>query len=500
MHYKKLSAICLLLVSLFKVLSAQHGQFCSYEEVMLKNNPNRLEVEQNFFQNEQFIQDFIRDLRANKKAIPSSYTIPIVLHVFHNGADGMIDEAQAHSSIDVLNADMKGLNDDFNMINPRFDSIKATIDVEFCFASIDPEGNPTTGIIYYDNEPAMYNNINLKQFGWDNYRYLNIYLPKYATGGPSIYTANATYPNTATSNNGLDGIVHSSYRWGLGSLSELTTEDDRISIVTHEVGHWLNLFHTFQNGCSPPGDYVDDTPPSTGGDPEPVGCDNFNLTCGVESNGSNYMDYNLDCKKMFTEGQVERMLAALHLPVRTPIWSDENLISTGCSSVNNCGDLTVSFSGLPRSVPISSSFALTGMPAGGTFSGPGVTFNMLNTSLLTPGLYTINYNYSDADGCSGTSSQTVLVYAIVFNFVTYQLGTIEPKALPYVDVQFEVYQSNEYDIEIFNVAGKQLHQSHYQFNTGSHNKRFHLEPSANKGMYFMRVSSDDHTVIRKWVW
>jgi len=471
-----LSAYCLVCL-LLPSIQAQNNHPCSFEEVMLKNNQNPTQTLQNFENNEQFTKAFIKNLRAQKQNLPSTYVIPVVLHIFHNGEEGMISEEQAISSIEVLNADMKGLNDDFNDIPPRFDSIKATIDVEFCLATIDPQGNPTNGILYYDNEQAMYNSINLFQFAWDNFSYLNIYLPKYATGGPSIYTAYAYYPDINNSNNNGDGIVHSSYRWGLGNMSELTTEDDRISIVTHEVGHWLNLRHTFENGCSPPGDLVDDTPPTVGGDPAPTGCNNFGLTCNVPTNGSNYMDYNLNCKKMFTEGQVERMTAALHLPERNPLWSEENLIATGCASTNNCSGLTASFTGLPNSIAITNSVNLTGSPAGGTFSGPGVVFNVFNTSTLS-----------------------VLVYSIQFQFVNYELNTIEPKAAPqYADFQLEVHAAQPYAIDIFDVEGRILHQSKPYLNTGTYTERFYLDFPLQNGVFFMRVSTNDFNEIRKFI-
>jgi hypothetical protein len=77
------------------------------------------------------------------------------------------------------------------------------------------------------------------------------------------------------------------------------------------VGHWLGLFHTFQNGCSAPGDEVEDTPAEA----EPAfGCPIGRDTCPGrrEDAVTNYMNYSDDaCLNRFTFGQIARMLEAV---------------------------------------------------------------------------------------------------------------------------------------------------------------------------------------------
>ena len=94
----------------------------------------------------------------------------------------------------------------------------------------------------------------------------------------------------------------------------------------------IKLKDLLTEGKPKAGDYVNDTPPTLGGAIELSGCTNNDLSCSVSSNGENYMDYNHDCKKMFTQGQVDRMTAALNLPSRVTLWSPSNLIATGCTS------------------------------------------------------------------------------------------------------------------------------------------------------------------------
>lgn len=77
--------------------------------------------------------------------------------------------------------------------------------------------------------------------------------------------------------------------------------------LTHEVGHWLMLHHTFNSGCSASGDFVADTPKEA--------FPQFNCPVGADSCAApgldpihNFMDYSQDsCMDMFTQGQADRM-------------------------------------------------------------------------------------------------------------------------------------------------------------------------------------------------
>ncbi|MTI33403.1 GEVED domain-containing protein [Xanthovirga aplysinae] len=258
----------------------------------------------------------------------NQYTIPVVVHVFGDDFAGyQVNDDIIREAINQVNNDFNGMNSDFNDVIPQFSNLRGTLDISFEFAQIDPDGNATSGIIYY---PAAYgfgegssHNDEIQAVAWDNYKYLNLYIMlELYNDGATNASGVAWYPDTWMSDNNLARIVYNGrYLWGNGGDSEFQ------ATLTHEFGHWLNLIHTFgeDDSCFDD-DEVEDTPMTVAN----LDCNTSQETCSGAGipNSSNYMDYS-DCRRMFTLGQIDRMLVALQHDARWSLWQDENLSATG---------------------------------------------------------------------------------------------------------------------------------------------------------------------------
>lgn len=282
--------------------------------------------------------------------------IPVVVHIIHDmGSENLSDE-QIQNALDALNKNINGQDekmlDLYQGTYPKtpdiFAARRGDANIEFRLAKIDPYGEPTTGIVRVRSEltnvPENRNVVKSVSY-WNSYQYFNIWVVKDLPDDPgSMLLGYAQFPWSGSMS--TDGVVLISSQ--MKSVTSTT--------LTHEVGHWLGLRHTWGDAtCGD--DNVEDTPTqreSNGSghnpnDPTPtpalfpyhVGTQN--LGCVPDSMNPagemfmNYMDYTKDdyCT-MFTKGQNGVMDFTLagdeeEYGYREYMWSAENLDATGTS-------------------------------------------------------------------------------------------------------------------------------------------------------------------------
>ncbi len=212
--------------------------------------------------------------------------INVYFHVVNSGtgiSNGDISAQMISSQISVLNAAFASAGWSFNLVST----------------------DRTTNADWYTNcygsaEGAM--KAALHQGTADD---LNVYTCN-PSGGILGY---ATFPSSYTRSPSLDGVVLLFSSLPGGTATPYNLGDTG----THEVGHWMGLYHTFQGGCARQasgGDVVDDTPAEKSA---AFGCPANRDTCtGTKFPGvdpiTNFMDYTDDfCMDRFSAGQDTRM-------------------------------------------------------------------------------------------------------------------------------------------------------------------------------------------------
>jgi PKD repeat protein len=218
--------------------------------------------------------------------------------------------------------------------------------------------------------------------------------------------------------NPIDGIVvlHNAF----GTVGNLKSYTNMNRTLTHELGHYLGLFHTFHDtntctevSCSTGGDRVCDTPPTT------LNASCSSPACSGTQQVANYLDYtNQSCQNMFTEGQKVRMRTTLETQ-RTSMLS-----SLGCMPVYS------------RDAGITAVLAPVGTSCNTSYN-PVVTLTNFGSTALTA--VTINYNvngvgnntFSWTGNLASGSSTSVSLPAITVGLgnMTFYAFTSNPNGL-----------------------------------------------------------------------
>ena len=241
-------------------------------------------------------------------------SIPIVVHIIYHENMENVSNARVASQIDVLNEDYNNLAINRASIPEKYQDLVANMEIEFCLAHTDPNGNYTTGItrkstnidnigIARDNnsEYIIHQESKGGVDAWDPNLYLNIWVAD--MGG---LLGRSSFPWTADKS--LDGIVIDSKYFGRYESSQNPQGISLGRTATHEIGHYLGLYHlhgTENNDCNAD-DLVSDTPSQELAN---FGCpEQEPSSCGSPDMYMNFMDLTNDpCLKFFTLGQKQRV-------------------------------------------------------------------------------------------------------------------------------------------------------------------------------------------------
>jgi PKD repeat protein len=243
-----------------------------------------------------------------------------------------VSRAQVLDAIRIINEDFGRFSSDTNLVTAAFRPIFSNPRIRFRLAGKDPQGNCTDGITRTVSDLTNNAGDNVKSLvRWPSQRYLNVWVVRTIESGAGAY---AYIPGSVGP--ALDGIVCRADQFG--SIGSSNGGNFAARTLTHEIGHWANLLHTWgrtnnpgiQTNCNDD-DGVADTPNTIGVGNQ--GCNLNQNTCGSLDNVQNYMDYS-SCARMFTEGQKMRMRAALasNIGNRRGLSTNANLILTGTDS------------------------------------------------------------------------------------------------------------------------------------------------------------------------
>lgn len=318
---------------------AQQMLHCGSDEMEQKLFHDYPEYQQGFLRSKKKLESFTKQFQENPTKSGATYIIPVVFHIIHNNGAENINDSQIYDAIEQVNLQYRKLNPDTNQIVSAFQSIAADAGIEIRLAQIDPNGNCTSGITRTVSSLTYPGDHQVKSLiQWPPEKYLNIYVCFDAAG----LAGHALMPAAADTIPEWDGIVmRHDYVGTIG-----TSDYFRRTVLSHEIGHYLNLYHIWGGNNVPNFYYLpvggagncafDDEVMDT---PNTIGWSSCNLnatSCSSLDNVQNYMDYAY-CALMFTEGQKVRMHAALNSPVaqRNNLWTPANLTATGTNDLVN---------------------------------------------------------------------------------------------------------------------------------------------------------------------
>ena len=417
--------LIVLVLSTFTSIGQQaHCGFDEHLEKMLVEDPSGMQVI--LEHNERTVELKRARLEGEVERGGGPRIIPTVFHVIHQGGNENISYEQIEDQMRILNEDFRRLNEDAANTRPEFLGVAVDANVEFRLAKLDPQGNCTDGVVRVfsplTNNASDDNGVKGLSY-WDRSKYFNVWVVKTINndGEQGTILGYAQFPGFGSA--ATDGVVvRADY---IGDIGTGANNGSKGRTLTHEAGHWLGLFHTFQGGCNGGffGEPIDDTPPQA--EATESNCPQNANTCSNDNPDlpdmiENYMDYsNGACQNTYTQGQKDAMDAVLG-GSRSQIHSANNLNATGVLLAETPCAPKAQFYAETRIVCAGEPITFTDNSYNGTvttydWSLPGATPSMSSSANPTvtysePGVYSVTQNVSNAQG---SDSETFTDYVTV---------------------------------------------------------------------------------------
>jgi hypothetical protein len=306
----------------------------------------------NYESQQQMLQAELTKRYTSKAMAAFEYTIPVVFHILHQGGSENISDATCIAAVDWVNKDLAKQQADASTVASPFNTFYIPSDIKLMIAHKDKNGNCTSGIIHH-NDPRT---------KWDRSGNLNLLYSGITVNFPSNKYLNIIIVQEIVASPGQTGIVvgytYKPGTWGSAAIQDaIVYRHDYLSgskarSLTHELGHWLNLDHTFGNTNNPGvtcgDDGICDTPPTKGNFSSCPSSQSGNTcassaACGYsagQQNTENIMDYS-SCPKNFTSGQTTVMRNALASSVsqRSNLWQPANIAATDVDGLGICAPI-----------------------------------------------------------------------------------------------------------------------------------------------------------------
>jgi hypothetical protein len=247
---------------------------------------------------------------ASFNSIGQELIIPTVVHIVYNEPSQNMTDTEVHQLLIQVNENLKGASTNSMISREIFDTLRADTEIKLCLATLDPNGQSTTGIVRAQTTmTSLFGDFSFPTMispKWDVTNFFNLWIYSWGPQSAEVMGGYAIIPGDMVFvvNEPVGCIINKDFSTSASIFANL---------ATHEVGHYFGLLHTFDS------DNINDTPcsnenigPSSTCSPTDITINTCNSDFAFWNEDApdmieNFMSYHFGCQNMFTKGQKEKI-------------------------------------------------------------------------------------------------------------------------------------------------------------------------------------------------